>query len=98
MADTSSIMTKIHQVEGILKDSWHRVDIIQRKLNTKLMTIEDRERLEIELQDVQDVLKKNEDTLKSLRRQNSKSCMVAASLVFVCFLLFGIYSVFFGKV
>ena len=92
------MFSQIQQVEEILKGSWHRVEIIQRKLKTKLLTIEDRERLETELQEVQDVLKKNEDTLKSLRRQNSKSFMVAASLIFVCFLLFGIYSMFFHKI
>ena len=88
---------QIQQVEEILKDSWYRVEVIQKKLKTKLLTMEDREALETELEEVQKVLKRNEETLQSLRHENSKSFMVAGSLIFVCFLLFGVYSMFYGK-
>lgn len=98
MSETNSVMKKIQQTEEILKDTWERVDKIQKKLNSKLLTIDDRERLECELGKVQDVLRKNEDILKRLRRENSKSFMIAASLIFICFLLFGIYSMFFGRI
>ncbi|XP_051175084.1 uncharacterized protein LOC127290511 [Leptopilina boulardi] len=96
--ETISLMKKIQQCEEILKDFWDRVDKMQKKLNSRLLTIEDRERLELELEKLQEVLKKNEDILKKLRRKNSQSFMVAASLIFICFLLFGIYSMFFGKI
>lgn len=98
MTETSSVMEKIQQSQEIIKDTWDRVDKIQKKLNSKLLTIDEREKLEHELEKVQEVLKKNEDILKRLRRKNSQSFMVAASLIFICFLLFGIYSMFFGKV
>lgn len=91
-------MKKIHQVDEILKNSWHRVEKIQEKLRTKLLTTEHREKLETELEEIQEALKENRNTLKYLRRENSKSFMIAACLVFICFLFFGIYSMFIGNI
>lgn len=81
----------MQKVEDILKDSMHRVDGIERKLQTKLLTSENRERLERELEDVKDVLRKNEERLQQLRSENTKSFMVAAGLIFACFLAYGLY-------
>lgn len=82
----------MQRVEDVLKDSLYRVDGIERKLQTKLLTLENRERLERELEDVKDVLKKNQERLHGLRSENTRSFMVAAALAFACFLVYGLYS------
>ncbi|EZA53501.1 hypothetical protein X777_06975 [Ooceraea biroi] len=78
-------------VEDSLKDTLYRVEVIEKKLRTKLLTTENRERLENELEEVKEVLRRNEEKLQSLRKENSKSFMVAACLVFLCFLVYGVY-------
>jgi len=88
----------MEHVEESLKDTLHRVEVIERKLKTKLLTTENRERLENELEEVKEVLRQNEKELQNLRKENSKSFMIAACLVFVCFLLYGIYVLIFGNV
>ncbi|XP_015586096.1 coiled-coil domain-containing protein 167-like [Cephus cinctus] len=98
MEKTKTIMTEMQSVEDTLKASLHRVDGIEKKLKTKLLTFENRERLERELEEVKEVLKRNEEQLKSLRHENTRTFMVAAALVFACFLLFGLYSMFFGTI
>ncbi|XP_011315085.1 uncharacterized protein [Fopius arisanus] len=86
-----TIMAEIQQVEDSLKDSLHRVQVIERKLETRLLTSESRERLERELELVKEVLKKNQEQLLYLRKQNTKSFMVAAAIAFACFLVYGLY-------
>lgn len=88
----------MEHVEESLKDTLYRVEVIEKKLKTKLLTTENRERLENELEEVKEVLRRNEKKLQSLRKENSKSFMVAACLIFVCFLLYGIYLMIFGNI
>ena len=90
-------MIMIQKAEDALKDSLYRVDVLEKRLKTKLLTMENRERLESELVEVKEVLKKNEEKLQGLRKQNTKSFMVAASLIFACFLLYGLYLMLYGK-
>ncbi|XP_031826267.1 uncharacterized protein LOC116424255 [Nomia melanderi] len=95
--EAESIMRKMQKVEDALQDSLHRVHILENRLKTKLLTMENRERLETELEEVKEVLKRNEEKLLSLRKQNRKTYMVAASMVFACFLLYGLYLMIYGK-
>ncbi|KYN13420.1 hypothetical protein ALC57_14433, partial [Trachymyrmex cornetzi] len=74
------------------------VEIIERKLKTKLLTTVNREKLENELEEVKEVLRRNEKELQNLRNENSKSFMIAACLIFVCFLIYGTYLLIFGNV
>ncbi|KOC63127.1 hypothetical protein WH47_02636 [Habropoda laboriosa] len=76
----------------------HKLDVLEKKLKTKLLTMESREELETKLEEIKEVLKKNEEKLKRLRKQNTKSFMVAASLAFACFLLYGLYFMIYGKI
>lgn len=88
----------MEHVEESLKDTLYRVEVIERKLKTKLLTAENREKLENELEGVKEVLKRNEKELQSLRKENSKSFMITVCLVFVCFLFYGVYLMIFGNV
>ncbi|XP_011871090.1 PREDICTED: uncharacterized protein LOC105563795 [Vollenhovia emeryi] len=98
MAQSDTIIAKMEHVEESLKDTLYRVNVIERKLKTKLLTTENRERLENELEEVKEVLERNEKELQSLRKENSKTFMITACLVFVCFLFYGIYMMTFGNV
>lgn len=88
----------MEHVEESLKDTLYRVEVIERKLKTKLLTTENRERLENELEQVKEVLRRNEKELQNLRKENSKSFMITACLVFVCFLFYGVYLLIFGNI
>lgn len=98
MTRSDTVITKMEHVEESLKDTLYRVEVIEKKLKTKLLTTENRERLENELEEVKEVLKRNEKKLQSLRKENSKSFIVAACLVFVCFLFYGIYLMIFENI
>ncbi|RLU15478.1 hypothetical protein DMN91_012472 [Ooceraea biroi] len=91
MTRSETVIAKMKHVEDSLKDTLYRVEVIEKKLRTKLLTTENRERLENELEEVKEVLRRNEEKLQSLRKENSKSFMVAACLVFLCFLVYGVY-------
>ncbi|XP_011166370.1 coiled-coil domain-containing protein 167 [Solenopsis invicta] len=98
MTRNDTIITKMEHVEASLRDTLYKVDVIERKLKTKILTAENREKLENELEEVKKVLRQNEKELQSLRKENSKSFVLTACLVFVCFLIYGIYSLIFGNV
>lgn len=76
----------------------YKLDMLTKKLKTKLLTMETREELETQLEEIKEVLKKNEEKLKKLRKQNTKSFMIAASIIFACFLLYGLYLMFYGTI
>lgn len=88
-------MTKMQKAECDLKAAMHRVDDIEKRLNSLLLTMENRERFEAELESVKEVIKTNEEKLQGLRKENTKSFMVAASMVFACFLFYGLYLMIF---
>ncbi|KAG6797662.1 hypothetical protein HZU73_06982 [Apis mellifera caucasica] len=98
MTQDESIMTKIQKVEDTLNESMYKLDMLTKKLKTKLLTMETREELETQLEEIKEVLKKNEEKLKKLRKQNTKSFMIAASIIFACFLLYGLYLMFYGTI
>ncbi|CAL7935806.1 unnamed protein product [Xylocopa violacea] len=98
MTQDVSIMTKIQKVEDTLNESMYKLDVLKKRLKTKLLTMETREEMEMKLEQIKEVLEQNEAKLKSLRRQNTKSFMLAASLIFCCFLLYGLYLMFYGTI
>ncbi|XP_076622593.1 uncharacterized protein LOC143342512 isoform X2 [Colletes latitarsis] len=52
MTRQKTIMTQIQLVENVLKESMYRVDVLQKRLDSKLLTTESREQLEAELEEV----------------------------------------------
>lgn len=88
----------MEHVEESLKDTLYRVEVIEKKLRTKLLTTDNRERLENELEEVKEVLRRNEKKLQSLRKENSKSFIVAMCLALMCFLVYGIYLMIFNNI
>ncbi|XP_017762779.1 PREDICTED: uncharacterized protein LOC108552642 isoform X2 [Eufriesea mexicana] len=81
MTQNESIMTKIQKVENMLNESMYKLNILKKRLDTKLLTMQTREELETKLEEVKQELEKNEEKLKNLRRQNTKSFMYPLSSV-----------------
>uniref|UniRef100_A0AAG5DE29 Coiled-coil domain-containing protein 167 n=1 Tax=Anopheles atroparvus TaxID=41427 RepID=A0AAG5DE29_ANOAO len=53
---------------------------------------EDRKReISLELKEISKLLETNEELLKKMHKENSKSFAVAACLFFICFLVYGLY-------
>lgn len=84
-------------MENILRSAMHRVDVIEKQLSTHLLSFESRDKLESELENIKEVLRKNEEKLKKLRMNNAKTFAVVGCVIFLSFLLFGIYNMFFRK-
>lgn len=45
----------------------------------------------LELKEISKLLETNEEQLKKMHKENSKSFAVAACLFFICFLVYGLY-------
>lgn len=53
-----------------------------------------REEVEKELEECKQELHRNQELLKDLQKENSKSFVVSAILLFLCFLVFGTYKMY----
>jgi len=82
----------LQKVQDILQHTHHRINILEKQLAHKT-EIENREELELELENAKKVLKRNEEHLIRLRKDNTKTFMIVACLIFVIFLLFGLYNI-----
>ncbi|KYN36238.1 hypothetical protein ALC56_09198, partial [Trachymyrmex septentrionalis] len=87
-----------NSVRVISSGEWIRVHIRMYTMTRNDTIITNREKLENELEEVKEVLRRNEKELQNLRKENSKSFMIAACLVFVCFLIYGTYLLIFGNI
>lgn len=50
-----------------------------------------RKEVENELTEIKKLLDKNEEILKGLHKENSRSFVLAVMVMFLCFLIYGIY-------
>jgi len=87
-----SVMRKIDQTEVELKNLHHRLETLERNLQFRPMTMEEREVMEKDVQQLKDVLKVQEDNLKKLRGENRTSMMIAVVILIFTFLFYGLYS------
>ncbi|XP_043796248.1 uncharacterized protein LOC122716861 isoform X1 [Apis laboriosa] len=55
MTQNESIMTKIQKVEDTLNESMYKLDMLTKKLKTKLLTMETREELETQLEEIKEI-------------------------------------------
>lgn len=84
------------RLEDSLRETTRRLELVEKKLLSKLLTRESREIFEREVELLREVLDKNRNLLQKLRRENTRTFMVAAPLVFACFLLYGLYCLIFN--
>ncbi|XP_057333356.1 uncharacterized protein LOC130672691 [Microplitis mediator] len=92
----NSIMSEMGRLEDSLRETTQRLELVEKKLLSKLLTRESREIFEREVELLREVLDKNRNLLQQLRRENTRTFMVAAPLVFACFLIYGLYCLIFN--
>ncbi|XP_043586597.1 uncharacterized protein LOC122569508 isoform X2 [Bombus pyrosoma] len=59
MTQDETIMTKIQKVEDTLNESMYKLDVLKKRLKTKLLTMETREELESKLEEIQEPRRSN---------------------------------------
>lgn len=88
-----SILAQISKVQNALEEHYYRVDVLEKALQYKEMTSEEREAMEAELEAIKNVLSKNEEALKDLHAENRKTSHVAFLFIFLCVAIFLVYTV-----
>ncbi|RZF48021.1 hypothetical protein LSTR_LSTR002087 [Laodelphax striatellus] len=88
----SSVCKNIKETEDLIKNVLMRIECIEKELRTTHLVDDEREKLEKELADVKKIVIDNEQKLKGLHSKNRQSFMIAVLIMFVGFLLFGLYS------
>ena len=81
-------------MQKTLRDQYFKVEVLERALNFKELSQDEREKMERELDAIKTLLVQEEHSLKELQRQSRQSPMVAVVLVVLCFAVYCIYSLF----
>lgn len=89
------ITLQLQKVQDVVRRTYHRISVIEKKL-VQQITLDNRETLESELSNAKELLKKNEEKLSKLQKDNTKTFMIAACLIFVIYLFYGLYSMIFN--
>lgn len=86
----------MQKVQDVLRHTHYRIDVLEKKLAQQI-TIDNRESLESELTSAKEVLKRNEEKLLKLRKSNTGTFVITACIIFLIFLIYGIYSMIYNK-
>ncbi len=81
-------------MQKTLRDQYFKVEVLERALNFKELSQDEREKMERELDAIKTLLVQEEHSLKELQRQSRQTPMVAGVLVVLCFAVYCIYSLF----
>jgi hypothetical protein len=76
-----------------LEDKYYRVEVLEKALAYKEMTMEEREKMEAELEAIKKLLVSSEDALKTLHTENRKTVSVAGIFGLLCLAIFFVYQV-----
>ncbi|XP_022192793.1 uncharacterized protein LOC111050748 [Nilaparvata lugens] len=87
-----SVCKNIKETEELIHNVLLRIECIEKELRTTQLVEDEREKLEKELADVKKIVIDNEKKLKGLHTKNRQSFMIAVLIMFIGFLLFGLYS------
>lgn len=91
--NSSSVLSQVSNIQNALEEQYYRVEVLEKALAFKEMSIEERESMEAELEAIKKLLENNEDSLKQLQLNNRKTPSVAGLMIFACFAIFLIYKV-----
>lgn len=80
-----------------MKDCYQRIDNVERALRLRELTPEERTDFEKELDLLKTILQRNEEQLKSLRKENYRTGVIATALIFICFLVYGLQAMYWNK-
>lgn len=71
--------------------------MVEKALRLRELTPDERTEFEMELDLLKQVLKKNEEQLKSLQKDNYQTGIIATVLIFICFLVYVVQVMFQNK-
>jgi len=89
-----AVVKQINQQEGDIKKCYFRIETIEKALRLRELTAEQRTNYDHELTALKDLLKLNENRLKQLQRENFKTGLFASSIIFICFVFYGLHAMF----
>ena len=88
-----NFFSQIANIQNGLEEQYYRVEVLEKALAFKEMSIEERESMEAELDAIKKLLAKNEEALVILQKENRRTASVAGLCVFACIAIFLIYNV-----
>lgn len=74
-----------------------RITALEERLKSPELPNDKKTAMEMELVEIKKLLTTNKTLLTSLHKENSKSFALAASLIFICFLIYGVYVMIYGN-
>lgn len=92
-----SLFKEISNAKTAIDEHYYRIDVIERNLAQKEMTFEERDKLELELRAIRDVLTKTEEELKALHGHNRQTTQVAAMIMLLSLFIYCIYCLIVNK-
>lgn len=73
-----------------------RIQLLESSLKSPNLSDDKRKVMEHEINEIKKLLDTNKELLSQLHKENSKSFALTASLVFACFLVYGVYVMIYG--
>lgn len=84
---------QIAKVKKTLQEHYYRVAVLQRALQFKEMTSDERDDMEAELDAIKKLLVSQEEALKTLQNQSRKTPIIPGLFMLLCIAVFLIYTV-----
>jgi len=85
---------QISDQKALIEKSYHRIDVVEKFLSTKAIDEEQRSKLESELSDLKEILKRSEKELQELNMSNRETTKIAFIVIFIIFFIYCIYAIF----
>lgn len=82
---------QVQLANDTIKQLKSRVSFMESRLRNDELPDIKRKEVENELTEIKKLLDKNEEILKGLHKENSHSFVLAVMVMFLCFLIYGIY-------
>ena len=84
---------QISNVQHGLEQQYYRVEVLEKALAYREMSVDEREAMEAELEAIKKLLITNEKSLRKLQSENRQTVSVAGLFIFLCVAVFLIYTV-----
>ena len=84
---------QISNVQHGLEQQYYRVEVLEKALAYREMSVDEREAMEAELDAIKKLLITNEKSLRKLQSENRQTVSVAGLFIFLCVAVFLIYTV-----
>lgn len=94
--NTYLIHFQISNANDTIQELMQRIELLESNLKSPNLSDDKRKVMEHEINEIKKLLNTNKDLLGDLHKENSKSFALTASLVFACFLVYGVYVMIYG--